>query len=51
MGVILAIFSLSGKIPCGKDRSEIHFSRVANSSKQRLIALALMSLIPGLLLI
>ena len=48
MGVFLAIFRLSGKIPCGKNRSKICFKEVANLSKQCLITLALMSSIPGL---
>ena len=50
MGVTLAIFSLSGKIPCDKVKSKVCFSGAANSSKQRLITLALTSSIPGLLL-
>ena len=50
MGVTLTIFSLSGKIPCDKDKSKICFSGAANSPKQSLITLALASSIPGILL-
>ena len=50
MGVTLTIFSLSGKIPCDKDKSKICFSGAANSPKQSLITLALVSSIPGILL-
>ena len=50
MGITLAIFSLSGKIPCNKDWSKICFSGVANPLKQYLITLALTPLISQLFL-
>ena len=50
MGVTLAIFSLSWKTLCDKDRSKLCFSGVANSPKQHLIILVLISSSPGLLL-
>ena len=50
MGVTLAIFSLSGKILCDKDRSKRCFSGMFNSPKQHRNILALMLSIPGPLL-
>ena len=43
MGITFVISSLSGKIPCDNDRPKTRFSGIANSSKHRLITLALMS--------
>ena len=46
----MANFSFSEEIPCDKDSSKTCFSGAANSPKQLLFILAIMSLIPGLLL-
>ena len=50
-GIILAIFSLSGKISLSKDMSNKYLSGMFGSLKQFLITLKLISPHPGLLFI